>query len=64
MDLIPLGPDVIHHIDSDDGGHSQLQKLKAEVEVALDIGSVHNVEDKIGLSIQNIIPSAIFSSKE
>ena len=45
--------DLIHHVEGDDHGNVQLHELRGEVEVALDVGGVNNVDDRIGLGVDD-----------
>ena len=45
--------DLVHHVECDDHGNVQLHELRGEVEVALDVGSVNNVDDRIGLGVDD-----------
>ena len=48
--------DLVHHVQGDDHRCLHLQQLHGEVEIALDVGGVDNVDDGFGLLIQNKIP--------
>ena len=37
-------------------GHPQLQQLQCQIEISLNIGGVHDIDDAVGLSLQNKVP--------
>ena len=43
VDLVSVFPDQVNHIDCNHHGDPQLDKLRGEVEVSLDVGAVYNV---------------------
>ena len=47
---------LVHHVQGDDHGQPHLQQLHAQVEVAFDVGGVHNVDDGLGLLFQHKVP--------
>ena len=51
-----VGVHLVHHIQSQHHGHPQLQKLQRQVEVALNVGGVNDIDNAIGLFIENKIP--------
>ena len=53
VDGAAIGRDLVHHVKSDNHGSIELHKLEREVEVALDIGSVDDVDHRIGPRIEN-----------
>ena len=48
VDLVALLAEYIHHVDGHDHGDAQLGELGGEVEVALQVGAVDDVEDGVG----------------
>ena len=56
IDLVPVFPNQIHHIDRNHHGNSQLDELCGEVEVALDVGAVHDVQNGVGPLTDQIVP--------
>ena len=63
--LLGQGPDVdgipalfhhIHHVDGHHHGDAQLRQLGGEVEIALQISAVHDVEDGVGPLCHQILP--------
>ena len=52
-------PPLFDHVDHVEGHHhrdAQLQQLGGEVEVALDVGGVHQVEDDVGAVVGQVVP--------
>ena len=47
VDLVAVLLDDIHHVDGDDDRDAQLGQLRGEVEVALEVGAVDDVQDGI-----------------
>ena len=45
--------ELVHHVQGHHHGHIHLQQLHGEVEVALDIGGVHDIDDGPGLLLQH-----------
>ena len=48
VDLVAVLADHIHHVDGDDHRDTQLGKLGGEVEVALQVGAVDDVQNGVG----------------
>ena len=51
-----IGPHFVHHVQRHHHGDAQIHHLHGQVQVALDVGGVHNVQDRIGLLLQKKIP--------
>ena len=47
---------LVHHVQRQHHGDAHLHQLQREVEVALDVGGVHDVDDAVGLLVQDEIP--------
>ena len=47
MDAVAAGTDLIHHVESQNHRDVQLHQLQSQIEVALQIGGVHNVDDGV-----------------
>ena len=56
VDGAAVAPDLVHHVQGQDHGHVQLQQLHGQVEVALDVGGVHDVDDPCGMLVENELP--------
>ncbi len=56
VDAVPVFPHQVYHIYGDDHGYSQFYQLGGEVEVPLDVGAVHNVDDGAGLFLHQVSP--------
>ena len=56
VDGAAVGVDLVHHVQGQDHGRPQLQELQCQVEVPLDVGGVHDVDDAVGLLVQDEIP--------
>ena len=54
VDLIAVLADEVDHIDSHDHGDAQLDELSGQVQVALDVGTINDVQDGIGLLLDQI----------
>ena len=46
-------PDFIHHVQSQNHRNVQLHQLHGQIEVALNVGGIHNVDDALGFLLQN-----------
>ena len=55
VDPVAVLADQIHHVDGDDDGHAQLEQLCGQIQVTFNVGTVHNIEDGIGLLIDQIV---------
>ena len=51
-----VAPHLVHHVQCQHHGHIQLQKLHGQIEVPLDIGGVHDVDDAGGLFVDDELP--------
>ena len=56
VDGAAVGGDLIHHVQGQHHGDAHLHELQRQVEVPLDIGGVDNVDEAVGLLVQNEIP--------
>ena len=54
VDLIAVLADEVDHVDSHDHGNAQLDELSGQVQVALDVGAINDVQDGIGLLLDQI----------
>ena len=45
VDGAAVGVDFVHHIEGDDHGDAELEELHGQIEVALDVGGVDDVDD-------------------
>ena len=48
-----VGGDLVHHVHGHHHGHVHLQELDRQIEVPLDVGGVHDVDDGRGLLIKD-----------
>ncbi len=48
-----VGGDLVHHVERNDHGDAHFQKLHGQIEVALNVGGVDNVDDGLGLFLEN-----------
>ena len=56
VDGATIGVDLVHHVQRHNHRNAQLQELHRQVEVALNVGGVHNVDDAAGLFLQQELP--------
>ena len=49
----PVGPQLVHHVEGEDRGHLQLQELEGQVQVAFDIRRVDDIDDGVGLFLDD-----------
>ena len=56
IDAAAVGGDLIHHIERNDHGHVHLQQLHGQIQVPLDIGGVHYIDDRLWLLVEDKIP--------
>ena len=45
--------DLVHHVERDDHGYVELHELEREVEISLDVGGVEDVDDRVGLVVED-----------
>ena len=48
-----VGRHLVHHVERDDHGAIELHKLQRQVQVTLDVGSVDDVDDGIGVFVKD-----------
>ena len=53
VDRAAVGAHLVHHVERQHHRHAKLEELEREVEVALDVGRIHDVDDAVGLFIQD-----------
>ena len=56
MHRVAVGPHLVHHVQRQHHGDAQLDELQGQVEVALDVGGVHDVDDAVRLVVHQKIP--------
>ena len=56
VDAVPGLFHKVHHVQRDDHGDTQLGELGGQIEVALQVGRVHDIEDGVGLLLNEIVP--------
>ncbi len=60
VDPVPALLHEVHHVEGDDHRDVQLQKLRRQVQVPLDVRSVHDIDDGIRLIVDKIVPGYDF----
>ena len=55
VQLIAVFGDRVDHVERDHDGHVDLHELRGKVQIAFEIGRVDDVDDAIGLFVQDII---------
>ena len=56
VDGIAVLADQVHHVQGDDHGNAQFDELGRQVQVALQVRSVHDVQDNVGAFFDQVIP--------
>ncbi len=51
-----VSPDLIHHIQGKHNGNVQLHELHGQVQIPLDVGGIHNIDDPLGMLFQHKFP--------
>ena len=46
----------VHHVNGNDNGDSQFRQLGGQIQIALQIGSVNDVQNAVGTFINQVIP--------
>ena len=59
VDLIAVLLDQVGHVEGNDHGQAGLDDLKRQVQVALEVGGVDNLDDNIGLAAHEVIARAL-----
>ena len=59
VDLVAVLLDQIGHVEGDDHGQAGLDDLKRQVQVALEVGGIDNLDDNIGLAAHEVIARAL-----
>ena len=55
VDRAAVGAHLVHHVERQHHRYAQLKELEREVEIALNVGRVHDVDDAVRLFVQNEI---------
>ena len=56
VDTVPVLLDQVHHVEGDHDRDPKFQALRGEIEISLQVRRVHDIEDRVGLFFQKIIP--------
>ena len=59
VDLVTVLLDQIGHIEGNDHGQAGLDNLKRQVQVALKVGGIDNLDDHIGLAAHEVVARAL-----
>ena len=51
-----VGAHFVHHVEGQHHGNAQLHQLHGEIQVALNVGGIHNVDDAVRVGVQKKIP--------
>ena len=60
VDLVAVLANQVDHVDCHDNGDAQLDQLGGQVEVTLDVGTIDDVQDGIGLLVDEVAASDNF----
>ena len=52
LDGAAVLPHLVHHVESEDGRQSDLQKLEGQIEIPLHVRRIDDVDDPVGVSLQ------------
>lgn len=55
MDFVTALADDVHHVNGNDNRYAHLKKLRSEVQIALKVAAVNDVQDGIGLFLNKEI---------
>ena len=55
IDLVPVFLDQVHHVQGQNHRHAQVQDLAREVQIALKIGRVNQIDNSVGAAIKQVI---------
>ena len=55
VDLVAVLLDQVGHVEGDDHGQAGLDNLKRQVQVALEVGGIDNLDDDIGLAAHEVV---------
>ena len=59
VDLVAVLLDQVGHVEGNDHGQAGLDNLKRQVQVALKVGGVDNLDDHIGLAAHEVVARAL-----
>ena len=59
VDLVAVLLDLVGHVEGNDHGQAGLDDLKCQVQVALQVGGIDNLDDHIGLAAHEVIARAL-----
>ena len=59
VDLVAVLLDQIGHVEGNDHGQAGLDNLKRQVQVALEVGGIDNLDDHIGLAAHEVVARAL-----
>ena len=58
-----VGRHLVHHVERDDHGTIELHKLQRQVQVTLDVGGVDDVDDGVGVFVQDELAADDFFAR-
>ena len=60
VDLVALGLELVVHVQGHDGPQVHVDELGRQVEVALDVGRVDDIDDDVGHGVDEVLPDIEF----
>ena len=60
VDLVAVLLDEVHHVEGDDHRQAQFENLRGQIQVALQVGRVDQVDDDVRVAIEKIVASDDF----
>ena len=57
VDLVAVLLHHVHHVQGDDNGDAHLHDLGGQIQVALQVGGVHQVDDHVGVLVNDVVPA-------
>ena len=55
VDLVAALLHEVHHVERHHDGHAQIEDLRGQVQVALEVRRVHEVHDDVGAAVQQVV---------
>ena len=57
IDLVAVLLHHVHHVQGDDNGDAHLHDLGGQIQVALQVGGIYQVDDHIGVLVNDVVPA-------
>ena len=60
VDGAAVAADLVHHVQGQHRGNAHFQQLQGKIQIPFQVGAIHNVDDAVGLLVEDEVPGHDF----